>query len=249
MLFEPKTYRNSLPKDRFIGFELKVAELNLWIALDPDSFREEIKSTAERELSQLIAQLAVYMSEDGFFKKTLKAYEVPETAPEVIRKMASGAALGGIGPMAALNAASVQQVAEALLKDFEIKEMFIECAGEMYLKLQSSLVLSIFAGDSDISGMVGLEIQPEQTPLAVATGIGTRGKPINYTQADAVLIFAKDACQAAGFAVGLGNKVKTVDDVDKALKRTEVFPEILGAVIIMGDQIGIRGEFELQMLS
>jgi len=237
-----------LPKDRFAGFSLRVAELELFVAVDPGSFRDEMKVAAEQVVSQLIGQLAVYVSEDGFFKKSLKAYEVPETAPELIREMASGAAMGGVGPMAALNVAAVEQVASVLENEFSVNEIFVECGGDLFLKLQDSLVLSIFAGEADISGLVGVELKPEQMPLFVATGAGTRGKPINHTMADAVMVFAKNGYQAAGVAVGLGNKVKAAADVDKALKRLEMIPEIEGAVIIMEDQVGIRGEFDIELL-
>jgi len=249
MLFESKSYRNSFPKERFKSFEIENEDGSLWIGVDPDSFKEEMIGTAQAFMTEKLNELAAYIAEEPFFRKSLKPCPVTENAPDIAHSMAAAGELAVVGPMAAKNAILAELVGKMLLERFEIGELIVENGGDLYLKLQNSLIVSIFAGDSDISGMVGIEIQPGQTPLGIGTGTGTKGTPMNHGAAEAVFIVAKKAAEAGAFAVGLGNKIKSPEDVDKVLMRIEIISEIEGAVLILDDQIGLRGDIELIMLS
>lgn len=251
MLFEAKTYRNSLPAGRFRSFEVESGDVNLWVAVKAEAFQPDMESVAKAELDEQLAVLDAYLAEDSFFRKSLKAHEVSETAPQLIQTMAKAGEQAAVGPMAALSGALCEAVAKALLQNFQTEdlEVITECGGDLFLKLSEALTLPVLAGESDISGLVGIEILPEQTPIAVATGAGSKGKPINYGKADAVLIASKQGALAGAFAVGLGNHIKSPADVDKVLKRTEVIPEVEAAILVFDDQIGLRGDFELKMLT
>lgn len=251
MLFEAKTYRNSLPAGRFHSFEIQSGEVNLWVAVQAEGFQPEMETVAKAALDGQLAVLDAYIAEDTFFRKSLKPHAVPETVPELVQRMAKAGELAAVGPMAARSGALCEHVAKVLLSQFKLDglDLVTECGGDLFLKLNQALTLPVLAGESDISGLVGIEILPEQTPLAVATGAGSKGKPINYGKADAVLLVAKQGAVAGAFAVGLGNLIKSPADVDKVLKRTEVIPEIEAAILVFDDQIGLRGDFELTMLS
>ena len=90
------------------------------------------------------------------------------------------------------------------------------------ITLQNPLIMSIFAGESPLSGMVGLEITAEQTPLGICTSAGTVGPSTSFGKADAVMIACKETALADAFATGLGNLIKKPADVEKVLKRTRI---------------------------
>lgn len=249
MIFEPRTYRNSFSKERFRSFVITYKDSDLWVGIDHASFREEMAEFALKKLTEIRDELEAYIVVDPFFKKSLKPCPVLETAPEFARQMAVAAEKAGVGPMAAVAGIFSEMIGQSLIGNFPINELVIENGGDIFLKLQNALIMSIFAGESPLSGMVGLEITAEQTPLGICTSAGTVGPSTSFGKADAVMIACKETALADAFATGLGNLIKKPADVEKVLKRTENQPEIISAVLICDDQIGIRGEFEMKLIS
>lgn len=249
MIFEPRTYRNSFSKERFRSFVVTYKDSDLWIGIDPASYKEEMAEVALEKLKSIRDELEAYVAQDAFFKKSLKPYEVQENAPEMAKQMATAAGKAGVGPMAAVAGMFSELIGKTLLENFSITELVVENGGDIYLKLQNSLIISIFAGESPLSGMVGLEVLAEQTPLGICTSSGTVGPSRSFGKADAVMIACRETPLADAFATGFGNLIKKPTDVEKVLKRTERHEEIISAVLICEDQIGIRGEFEMKLLS
>ncbi|MGQ8335762.1 UPF0280 family protein [Sunxiuqinia sp. A32] len=249
MIFEPRTYRNSFSKERFQSFVITYKDSDLWIGIDHDSYQEEMAKEALKKLTSLREELEAYVADDSFFKKSLKPCETKEGAPEMAKRMADAAKKAGVGPMAAVAGMFSELIGKMLLENFSIDELVVENGGDVFLKLQNPLIMSIFAGESPLSGMVGLEILAEQTPVGICTSAGTVGPSMSFGKADAVMIACKETALADAFATGFGNLIKKPTDVEKVLKRTERFDEIISAVLICEDQIGIRGEFEMKLLS
>jgi hypothetical protein len=249
MIFEPRTYRNSFSKERFQSFVITCNDSDLWIGVDPASDKEEMSEVALNKLTAIQNELEVYIARDGFFKKSLKPCDVQENAPDFVRLMAQAAEKAGVGPMAAVSGMFSELIGRELLENFSINELVVVNGGDTYMKLQNSLVMTVFAGESPLSGMVGLEIDAEQTPLGICTFAQTGQSPMNFGKADAVIIACKETALADAFTTGFGNLIKKPADVEKVLKRTERFEEIISAVLICDDQIGIRGEFEIKLLS
>lgn len=248
-LFEPRTYRNSFSKERFRSFVITYKDSDLWIGVDHDSFKEEMAELALSKLKAIRDELEAYLEVDPFFKKSLKPCPVQETAPRMAKEMAATAEKAGVGPMAAVAGNFSEIIGQTLLENFSIGELVIENGGDIFMLLKNTLVMSIFAGESPLSGMVGLEIDAEQTPLGICTSAGTIGPSLSFGKADAVMIACKQTALADAFATGFGNLIKKPGDVGKVLKRTERFEEIISAVLICDDQIGIRGKFEMKMLA
>ncbi len=248
MIFEPRTYRNSFSKERFNSFVITYKDSDLWVGIDHTSFKEEMAEVALERLKIIRDELENYLTEDTYYKKSLKPCPVQDVAPVFAKKMAEASERAEVGPMAAVAGMFSELIGQHLLEQFSINELVIENGGDIFLKLQNPLIMSIFAGESPLSGMVGLEISAEQTPLGVCTSAGTVGPSMSFGKADAVMIASKNTALADAFATGLGNLVKKPGDVEKVLKRTEIVPEIIAAVLICEDQIGIRGEFEMKLI-
>lgn len=247
-MFEKRTYRKQFNTARFAGFEVKHLETDLWIGIDKDSFREEMKELSLQKVKTLRAQLDKYIQVEALFKKTLKPFQPVETAPEIAKEMAIAAGKPGVGPMSTVAGLFAREVGEDLLKNFSVKELVIENGGDIFTLLNSDLVLSVFAGESMLSERVGLVIPAGSEKLGICTSAGTVGPSLSYGKADAVVVICKDVLLADAFATALGNKVKKPDDVEKVIQLSEKIPEILSLLIICEDKIGIRGDFEIKIL-
>lgn len=247
-MIEQRTYRSQFSQQRFRSFVVNYKETDLWIGVDPDSFREEMKAVSFQKVKELRSVLEEYLLIDPIFGKTYEPHRVEPNAPEIVRVMAEAANRAGVGPMASVAGAFSEIVGRCLMEQFEIQELVVENGGDIFLKINSNLLMSVYAGNSPLSGKVGIEIQASESPFGVCTSAGTVGPSISFGKADAAMIICKNIALADAFATGFGNRVKTPEDVQDVIDQTAQFPEILSAVIICQDKIGIRGQFEMKLI-
>jgi ApbE superfamily uncharacterized protein (UPF0280 family) len=247
-LIEQRTYRNQFSQQRFRSFTVNYKETDLWIGVDPDSFQEEMKTIALSKVKELRFVLENYLLTDPIFGKTFDPHQVEPNAPEIVNVMAQAAKQAQVGPMAAVAGAFSEAVGIELLERFNIQELVVENGGDIFLKINRNLLLSVFAGNSPLSEKIGIEIPAAESPLGVCTSAGTVGPSVSFGKADAAMIACKSTALADAFATGFGNRVKTPDDVQAVIHQTEQFPEILSAVLICRDKIGIRGKFEMKLI-
>jgi len=246
--FEKRTYRSQFNTARFTGFEVKHAETDLWIGVDPESYKPQMKEVAAEKIKDLRQKLDEYIKTEPFFKKSLKPFQPGEKAPAEAIEMAAAAEKAGIGPMSAVAGLFAREVGNEIIQNFSLKELVIENGGDLYAMLNKELILSVFAGDSPLSERIGLRITSEISPLGICTSAGTVGPSLSYGKADAVVVIAEDALVADAFATAFGNKVKSPNDVEKVISQAEKYPEILSLLIICEDKIGVRGDYEIKIL-
>ncbi len=247
-MIEQRTYRNQFSQQRFRTFTVNYKETDLWIGVDPDSFQEEMKTVALSKVKELRLLLENYLLTDPVFGKTFDPHQVEPNAPEIVKVMAHAAKQAHVGPMAAVAGAFSETVGHKLLEHFNIQELVVENGGDIFLKINRNLLLSVFAGNSPLSEKIGIEIPADESPLGVCTSAGTVGPSVSFGKADAAMIACKSTALADAFATGFGNRVKMPDDVHAVINQTEQFPEILSAVLICRDKIGIRGKFEMKLI-
>lgn len=247
-LFEERTYRTQFNSERFKGFEVKYLETDLWIGVNPDSFQPEMKELALEKIKLLRDKFDKYIQAEPFFKKSLKPFQSTEIAPPGAIEMAAAAEKAGIGPMSAVAGLFAREVGEEIIQNFPVAEMVIENGGDIYVLLKNELVLSVFAGDSILSERIGLIIPSGKNKFGICTSAGTVGPSISYGKADAVVVICDDILLADAFATAFGNKVKSPNDIEKVIKQSEKYPEILSLLIICEDKIGIRGDYEIRVL-
>jgi len=247
-IFEERTYRNRFNTNRFEGFEVKYLETDLWIGIDPDSFRDEMKEVAMQKIKKLRNLLDNYMAGEPFFKKSLKPFQPSEVAPGEAIEMAVAAGKAGIGPMSAVAGLFAREIGEELLQHYSINEMVVENGGDILVLLKEELVLAVFAGESILSERIGLVIPAENQKLGICTSAGTVGPSLSFGKSDAVVVVCEDILLADALATTFGNKVKSPDDIEKVINQAGNFPEIQSLLIICEDKIGIKGENEIRVL-
>ncbi|NOR76225.1 MAG: UPF0280 family protein [Draconibacterium sp.] len=247
-LFQPRTYRSQFNSQRFTGFEISYLETDLWIGIDTVSFQPEIKELALAKIKSLRHKFDEYIKVEPFFKKSLKPFQPSGFAPSEAIEMATEAEKAGIGPMSAVAGLFAREVGEDIIQNFSVKELVIENGGDIFVLLKDELVLSVFAGESILSERIGLVIPADKSKLGICTSAGTVGPSLSYGKVDAVVVICEDILLADAFATALGNKVKSPNDVEKVIKQSEKYPEILSLLIICEDKIGIRGNYEMRIL-
>jgi len=191
--------------------------------------------------------LESYLAAHPGFLEALAPWPEDPFAPGVVREMIAAAARVGVGPMAAVAGALAQRVGRALSP--QSPEVIVENGGDIYLKLQQPATIALFAGKSPLSGKVGLKIDPAWGPLGVCTSSGTVGHSLSFGRADAACVLAADAALADAAATALGNRVPAAGSIPAALEWAGTIPEILGAVVIVGEKMGAWGRVELAPLS
>jgi ApbE superfamily uncharacterized protein (UPF0280 family) len=132
-----------------------------------------------------------------------------------------------------------------LKKRFKIEELIVENGGDIYADIQHDLDVSVFAGQSPLSEKIGLRIDTKESPLGICTSSGTVGHSLSFGKADAVMIVCKNASLADGYATTFANQIQTADDINPVLGLIECKKDILSALLVKGDKMGIVGKFEL----
>jgi ApbE superfamily uncharacterized protein (UPF0280 family) len=235
-----RTYRRRVRSD-LVSFTVKVKETDLFLSAESDLAAAALAAAtdARREIENRIAA-------DPEFARSLTPLPLADEAPAIIREMLSAAAAAGVGPMAAVAGAVAERVGRALLD--RSAQVIVENGGDLFIASTQPRTAAIFAGDSPLSERVGLIVKPDQTPLGVGASSGTVGPSLSLGRADAAIATARSAALADAAATALGNLVQSADDLPRALERAQSIAGVLGAVIIIGDQVGAWGEVELTPL-
>jgi len=236
--YEPRTYRTRMAREGLVGFRVVVKETDLWVLAARD-FTPEVREVVLQERRQLESYLAGHPG----FLEALAPWPEDPYAPPVVREMIAAAAKVGVGPMAAVAGALGERVGRALVSESE--EVIVENGGDIFLQVQQPAMIALFAGKSPLSGRVGLRIDPAWGPLGVCTSSGTVGHSLSFGRADAACVVAANTALADAAATALGNRVVDGQAISVALEWAGTVPEILGAVVIVGDKLGVWGRVEL----
>ncbi len=245
---EARHYRSQFSPNRFRSLVVNYKETDLWIGVDPGSFQEEMKEIALSKVIALRTEMEAYLLNDPEFGRTFAPHRAEPNAPEIVKIMADAAKRAGVGPMAAVAGAFSEMIGRHLMEKFEIQELVVENGGDIFLKIKQNLLMSVYAGNSPLSEKIGIDILASQSPLGVCTSAGTVGPSVSLGKTDATMIVCRNTALADALATTFGNLVQTPEDIQRLTQQTERFPEILSAVIICRDKIGIRGMFEMKLI-
>lgn len=241
-MYEPRTYRSKMIAKGLVSFQVVIKETDLHI-----SAHKELKEEAEAAVRKYRHDLETFIAKQPVFLTTLKPFDVPASAPEIVKKMSEAGKTTDVGPMAAVAGA----VAEFVGKELSQKsaEVIVENGGDIYIQTRKPRVIAIYAGDSPLSNKIGLEILPKQSPLGVCTSAGTVGHSLSFGSTDAVVVLSKNTALADAAATAIGNRVHKVEDIEKAINWGKVVDGIQGIVIVKEDKIGAWGDIKILPLS
>lgn len=232
------SYRKRVRARGLVPFHVVIKETDLWVSADVNLERET------RDLAfDCRAQVETYMSARPEFATSLVPLQDDPYAPPVVREMIEVTRKLGVGPMASIAGAIAQYVGGGLLKF--TNQVVVENGGDIFLKANRPVTISILAGASPLSGRVGLLIPVRQMPLGVCSSSATVGHSLSMGIADVVCLVSSSAILADGAATELGNKIKKKADLEKAPGWGHQLVGIVGGVIIVDDKMSAWGDIEL----
>ncbi len=198
------------------------------------SAAETIIRTARREISR-------YIRDHPWFWATLEPLAVENPAPEIVRRMVESAELVNVGPMAAVAGAIAQTVVEQLV-ELGASHVIFDNGGDIAMFLDHPIVAGVYTGRNGVAG-IGLLIDRTQELLGLCTSSASVGPSLSLGVTDASTVFARDAILADAAATALGNLVssRSPDCIESALRQVQV-AGVKGAMVILGDTIGIGGD-------
>ncbi len=234
---------------RWRSFRVVHLETDLWIAVDPGSYSPFMEEFALSRAKHYREMLDNHILQVPHFLTALTPYPAPAMPlPSIIAEMYSASAQSSTGPMSAVAGAVAEHVCSDIGEKFNVKEIVVENGGDIFMKIASQAVISVYAGTSPLSEKIGVVISPEATPLSICCSSGTVGHSFSLGRADACMIASRSGALADAWATSLANEIKDSSSVkeitETALKKTG----ILSVVIIKDDVAGIGGNLEVKML-
>jgi len=236
--YQPRIYRHWVEGKDLAEFTVTVKETDLYIKATSNLQRK-----AQRLVLKYRKQLEQYIEKNQDFLTSLKPLPIPPNAPHIVLDMIEAGRKANVGPMAAVAGAVAEYVGRELL-EFS-PEIIVENGGDIFLKTTRRRVIGIYAGNSTFTGKLGLEINPQDTPLGVCTSSGTVGHSLSFGKADAVVVTAGSATLADAAATAICNKVSKPNDINDAIEFGRNIVGLRGIIIILGSNIGVRGDIKL----
>jgi len=241
-MYEPRTYRYWVKAKDLIPFSVVVKETDLYIFASTN-----LKRKAHKLVVKYRDTLESYIERHPTFLTSLEPLPVDDNAPHIVKEMLLAAARAGVGPMASVAGAIAEFVGNELLA--LSPEIIVENGGDIYLKSQTKRIIGIYAGESPLTGKIGLEIEGEDTPLGICTSSGTVGHSLSYGRADAVVVVSKSATLADAAATATGNLIRQPDDIPTGIKFAQGIDGLSGVIIIQGKDMGLWGKVKICPLS
>lgn len=237
-MYEERLYRNIFKGMNLAFFNVCILETDLCIGVCSDLHEKAYDIARKYRL-----QVEDYIKAHPDFLTSLDPIEPAPGAPYIINAMCGAARKVGVGPMAAVAGAISEMTGRELLRFSE--EVIVENGGDIFMSTKTVRKVGIFAGKSPLSEKLALEITPEKSPLGLCTSSGTVGHSLSFGKADAALVVSAGAFLADAAATALGNRVKSPEDIEAALEFASAIEGVDGALVIIGDRLGVWGDIKL----
>jgi len=236
-----EAYRERIRGGGLESFRMRVRQTDLLVRAE-----RNLKAEAASLIQEGRLQIENYIARNPSFATTLTPWSPDPTATALIAEMISAGRRAGVGPMAAVAGALAEYVGKGLL--CHSGQVIVENGGDIFIKTDRPVTAAILAGDSPLSGRLGIRITPGSTPLGVCCSSGRVGHSLSRGRADAACIVSRSTALADAAATALGNLVSGPRDLKRAAEMMSGLEGISGGVIIAGSQMAAWGEVDLVSL-
>ena len=233
-------YRACMRAEGLVYFRVTEGETDLYIGAQKELGREALE--AVREVRALVSGI---IQKRPLFQRSLAPLDPFGEEAEPLMKMYRAGSIAGTGPMAAVAGMIAEHTARALL--LLSPEIVVENGGDVFLAGMHKRTVAIVAGNSPLSGKLGLTATPGPG-FSVCTSSGTYGHSLSFGKADAAVVCAADAALADAVATMLGNKCKNESCLGGAVEWAAALPGVTGAVAVMGEKLAAAGQIEFTAL-
>jgi ApbE superfamily uncharacterized protein (UPF0280 family) len=241
-LSEPRTYRSLVSQKRLERFRVVVRETDVLVRADKRLEAETRESVLKHRIS-----LERYLEEHPDFMHAMVPWPKDQMAPPVVRTMIEAGQKAAVGPMASVAGTIAEYVGHDLLALSQ--NVIVENGGDIFARTIFPVTAAIFAGESPLSGKVGVQIDSPEHPIAVCTSSGTLGHSLSFGRADAAVVISGSAALADAAATAIGNRVRAKEDIELAVARGKEIEGVIGVVVILDDKLGLWGDVNLVRMS
>jgi ApbE superfamily uncharacterized protein (UPF0280 family) len=186
-------------------------------------------------------ELELYVRANPKFLYTLTPISAPEK-PIVAKLMALAAQKAGVGPMAAV-AGAIADLAVEDMKHEGCEVAVVEDGGEISASSNRPVDVAVAAGEEPLSKQFGFRLT--EFPIGVATSSGRFSHALSFGDAEAAIVFCKDATLADAAATAVGNVVRGEDTqagLQAGINKGMSIEGVEGVLIIYNRQVGTAGK-------
>jgi ApbE superfamily uncharacterized protein (UPF0280 family) len=186
-------------------------------------------------------ELELYVRANPKFLHTLTPILAPEK-PLVARVMALAGEKAGVGPMAAV-AGAMADIAVQDMTHVGFEVAIVEDGGEISAASNRPVDVAVAAGEEPLSKRFGFRLT--EFPIGVATSSGRFSHALSFGDAEAAVVFCKNAALADAAATAVGNVVKGADakaGIQAGINKGLSIEGVEGVLIIYQGQVGIAGK-------
>lgn len=149
----------------------------------------------------------------------------------------------GVGPMASVAGAVANYVGRGLMELSE--EVIIENGGDLFVSVNRSIVVGVYAGKSPFSQKIGLAIEPTPIPIGISTSSGSVGPSKSLGKADSATVLSYDPILSDAVATALGNRIRGHEELGLACQWAMSVEGVSGCLAIIDDKMAALGNIEL----
>ena len=223
-----------------VSSQVRLMETDIQV-LAPRPVEEEALSLVVRVREEIESWIATHPE----FLHSLEPLADDPAAPPAVRWMLRAGLGAGVGPMAAVAGVVAEYVGRGLRR-LGLDEVIVENGGDLFVDRRQPCTIGVYAGDSPLSGRIGIRLAPEQMGCGVCTSSATIGHSLSLGQSDAAVVVAPDTGLADALATRLGNEIRDgAGDLNRALALARETEDVSGALVIVGDRLGAWGALEL----
>ncbi len=231
--------------NRWRSFRSAHRETDLWVAVDTGHYTKETESFVMDRILLYRGVLERHIDKYPEFSSSLVPVPVPAGAHPLVIDMSEAAQKAGTGPMSTVAGAMAEYISRDILNEYQADEVIVENGGDIFVKLTSPAVISVYAGNSPLSEKIAMQIKPEETPLSVCCSSGTVGHSLSFGIADACTIACRSGALADAYATAFCNEVKNAEMVHEVTENALQKADIISVIIIAGDKVGLGGNIEV----
>ncbi len=210
--------------------------------------RKSLISAAYDEIIAQRQKLEDYIRKDVYFLTSLKPYNVKSSAPEIARKMAHGAEIAGVGPMAAV-AGIIAEYAARKLADKGAKVAVVENGGDVFAITDREITIGLFSGQNKVAEKLAFRLNKTNTPISICSSSSKLGHSLSFGKCDLATVFSEKSYVADSAATAVANKVRKISDIDRTLNWGISLEDVEGVIIIKGSKVGMIGNIPKLFLS
>jgi uncharacterized protein len=204
------------------------------------SDKSEAVEAAKTSIRRNYLELELHIRANPTFLHTLKPIFTPEK-PLVAKLMAEAAKKVGVGPMAAV-AGAIADLAVADMLKTGCRVAVVEDGGEISAVANQPIDVAVAAGDEPLSRRFGFRLT--EYPIGVATSSGRFSHALSFGDAEAAIVFCKNATLADGAATAVGNEVKgeAKAGIKAALSCGMAIEGVEGVMVVYKGEVGTAGK-------